>query len=78
MIRLGTAAGILLIATGFSVARADETEEFRRVSFNHPGLTTDLGVGLNAWPLPMDYDGDGDLDLIVSCPDVPYNGTYFL
>ncbi len=77
MIRLGTAAGILLIAIGFSVARADETEEFRRVSFNHAGLTADLGVGLNAWPLPMDYDGDGDLDLVVSCPDVPYGGTYF-
>lgn len=25
----------------------------------------------------MDWDNDGDLDLIVSCPDKPYNGTYF-
>ena len=25
----------------------------------------------------MDFDGDGDLDLVVSCPDKPYNGTYF-
>ena len=25
----------------------------------------------------MDYDRDGDLDLVVSCPDKPYNGTYF-
>ncbi|OYW20327.1 MAG: hypothetical protein B7Z55_07460, partial [Planctomycetales bacterium 12-60-4] len=24
----------------------------------------------------MDYDGDGDFDLVVSCPDVPFNGTY--
>src|SRR5262249_53273662 len=23
------------------------------------------------------YDGDGDLDLVVSCSDKPYNGTYF-
>lgn len=48
-----------------------------RVKFNHPGLAVDLAVGLWAWPMPMDWDGDGDLDLIVSCPDVPYNGTYF-
>jgi hypothetical protein len=50
--------------------------ELTRIKFNHPGLIVDLGVGLWAWPLPMDYDGDGDLDLVVSCPDVPYNGTY--
>lgn len=51
-------------------------EELARVKYNHPGLAVDLGVGLWAWPLPMDYDGDGDLDLVVSCPDVPFNGTY--
>ena len=45
--------------------------------YNHPGLKVDLGVGLWAWPMPMDYDEDGDLDLVVTCPDVPYNGTYF-
>ena len=47
-----------------------------RLPYNHPGLVVDLGVGLWAWPLPMDYDGDGDMDLVVSCSDVPYNGTY--
>lgn len=51
--------------------------ELTRIPYNHPGLVVDLGVGLWAWPLPMDYDGDGDLDLVVSCPDKPYNGTYF-
>ncbi|MEZ5431658.1 MAG: hypothetical protein R3F31_10875 [Verrucomicrobiales bacterium] len=51
--------------------------DLERLPYNHPGLTVDLGVGLWAWPLPMDYDGDGDLDLVVSCPDKPYNGTYF-
>ncbi|TFH50222.1 MAG: VCBS repeat-containing protein, partial [Bacteroidia bacterium] len=45
--------------------------------YNNPDLVTDLGVGLWAWPLPMDYDSDGDNDLVVSCPDVPYNGIYF-
>jgi hypothetical protein len=48
-----------------------------RVLYNQPGLAVDLGVGLWAQPLPMDYDSDGDMDLVVSCADVPYNGTYF-
>lgn len=47
-----------------------------RLTYNNPGLVVDLGVGLWAWPLPMDYDCDGDMDLVVSCPDVPFNGTY--
>lgn len=48
-----------------------------RLKYNNPGLVVDLGVGLWAWPVPGDADGDGDNDLIVVCPDVPYNGTYF-
>src|SRR5437870_3093531 len=51
--------------------------QLERIQFNNPGLVVDLGVGLWAWPLPMDYDHDGDWDLVVSCPDKPYNGTYF-
>ena len=47
-----------------------------RLKYNHPGLVVDLGVGLWAFPLPMDFDGDGDFDLVVSCPDKPYNGVY--
>ncbi|MBN2594367.1 MAG: VCBS repeat-containing protein [Sedimentisphaerales bacterium] len=53
-----------------------ESDTFERVKYNNPGLVVDLGVGLWAWPLPMDYDGDGDYDLVVCCPDKPYNGTY--
>lgn len=52
-------------------------QTFERVKYNNPGLVVDLGVGLWAWPLPIDYDKDGDLDLVVSCPDVPYQGLYF-
>jgi hypothetical protein len=52
-------------------------EDWQRVSYNHPGLTVDLGVGLWAYPLPMDYDRDGDMDLVVVCGDTPSNGTYF-
>jgi hypothetical protein len=50
---------------------------FEQVKYNNPGLVVDLGVGLWAWPVPMDYDGDGDYDMVVCCPDKPYNGTYF-
>lgn len=50
---------------------------FERLTYNNPGLVVDLGVGLWAWPLPMDYDSDGDYDMVVCCPDKPYNGTYF-
>jgi hypothetical protein len=52
-------------------------ERLFRLKYNHPGLVVDLGVGLWAWPIPMDFDGDGDYDLVVDCPDVPYNGVYF-
>jgi hypothetical protein len=48
-----------------------------RLQYNHPGLKVDLGVGLWAFPLPMDFNGDGQLDLVVNCPDKPYNGVYF-
>ncbi|MFY0653813.1 MAG: VCBS repeat-containing protein [Cyclobacteriaceae bacterium] len=48
-----------------------------RVKYQNKDMSVDLGVGLWAWPIPMDYDQDGDLDLVVSCPDVPFNGTYF-
>jgi hypothetical protein len=47
-----------------------------RLKYNHPGLVVDLGVGLWAWPLPADVNGDGHLDLVVNCPDKPYNGVY--
>jgi hypothetical protein len=66
------ALAILVLLT--TAARADD---FIPLHYNNPGLTVDLAVGLWAWPLPMDYDRDGDMDLVVSCPDVPYNGTWF-
>ncbi len=65
---------LLVVALGFiSSASAAGLE---RLKYNNPGLIVDLGVGLWAWPVPADVDGDGDHDLIVVCPDVPYNGTY--
>ncbi|NBV53483.1 MAG: hypothetical protein EBR83_08210, partial [Verrucomicrobia bacterium] len=47
-----------------------------RLKYNNPGLVVDLGVGLWAWPLPMDLNGDGKYELIVNCPDKPSNGVY--
>ena len=58
-------------------APAASTNTLERMKYNHPGLVVDLGVGLWAFPLPMDFNRDGKLDLVVSCPDKPCNGTYF-
>ncbi len=52
-------------------------ESLMPLRYNHPGLIVDLGVGLWAWPVPCDADGDGDFDLLVSCPDKPFNGVWF-
>ena len=67
----------LACLVGAWVSAADRPVTLERVAYHHPGLVVDLGVGLWAWPLPMDFDRDGDLDLVVSCQDKPYNGTYF-
>lgn len=64
---------LLLVGTAHAAVLGGGLE---RLKYNHPGLVVDLGVGLWAWPVPADADGDGDHDLIVVCPDVPYNGTY--
>lgn len=55
---------------------SQDLQGLERVRYNHPGLVVDLGVGLWAWPIPVDADHDGDMDLIVSCPDKPYNGVW--
>jgi hypothetical protein len=80
------AALLLCLTTGLTMAAAKpkaapvaviSDQVLERLKFNNPGLIVDLGVGLWAWPLPMDFDGDGDFDLVVNCPDKPYNGVYF-
>src|SRR3989442_10729698 len=48
-----------------------------RVTYGRLGVRGKLAVGLWAHPAAIDFDYDGALDLIVSCPDHPYNGTYF-
>ncbi len=67
----------LFIIFLMSAMSAASSATLERVKYNNSGLIVDLGVGLWAWPLPMDYDSDGDYDIVVSCPDKPYNGMYF-
>ncbi len=69
----------IIVFSYCSAPKKDQSSpaEVSIMKYNNPGLTADLGVGLWAWPLPMDYDQDGDMDLLVSCPDKPFNGIYF-
>ncbi len=72
-------SGLLVVlgawTPGVQVRAAEE--KLLRLAHHNPGLLTDLGVGLWAWPLPMDYNGDGLMDLVVVCTDKPYNGTWY-
>ena len=74
MRRLLTIIPILCFVLGFAQNNLDNLV---RIKYNNPGLITDLGVGLWAWPFPIDFDNDGDLDLIVNCPDKPFNGLWY-
>ena len=68
---------VLALAVVALVAGAAAQEApLQPLAYGHPGLEVDLGVGLWAWPIPWDADDDGDTDLLVSCPDKPYNGVY--
>ena len=69
--------GAILAIFALTLARAAAAEVLPRLAHNNPGTLADLGVGLWAWPLPMDYNGDGLMDLVVVCTDKPYNGTWF-
>lgn len=79
--KLSTELTIALIALASWTATAANAQQrdwkMQPLKYNHPGLEVDLGVGLWAFPLPMDYDDDGDMDLLVGCPDKPSQGTYF-
>ncbi|HTM51018.1 MAG TPA: VCBS repeat-containing protein [Bryobacteraceae bacterium] len=47
-----------------------------RVTYGRLGVRGKLAVGLWGHPVALDFDYDGNTDVIVSCPDRPYNGTY--
>jgi len=69
-----TAALSIASATG---QQAGDGPESVRLAYHNPGLVVDLGVGLWANPVPVDWDLDGDTDLLVSTTDKPSNGLYF-
>jgi hypothetical protein len=54
-----------------------QTKDEIRVKQNNPNLITDLGTGLWGSPIPVDFNDDGLMDIIMSCPDTPYQGIYF-
>jgi len=47
-----------------------------RLMYGQAGVKSRLAVGLWAHPAAVDMDDDGAMDLIVGCPDRPYNGIY--
>lgn len=49
--------------------------ESRKLAYHRDNLSSDLGWGLWAVPLPMDYDSDGDMDLLVSSAGMPSPGV---
>jgi hypothetical protein len=70
-------AALLALAPAASAASAPAAGTMPRLAHQNPGLLADLGVGLWAWPLPIDYNRDGRMDLVVVCTDKPFNGTWY-
>ena len=71
---LSITLSMLCFILGFA---QNNTDNLFRIPYNNPELqSVDLGVGLWAWPFPIDYDNNGDLDLLVNCPDKPFNGLW--
>lgn len=71
------ALGASAVVAATTAAFAQTPEVLPRLAHNNPGTLVDLGVGLWAWPLPIDYNQDGLMDLVVVCTDKPYNGTWY-
>src|SRR5215212_1959114 len=70
-------SGLTFLAAMLFVPARAADEVLPRLKHNNPGALADLGVGLWAWPLPIDYNKDGLMDLVVVCTDRPYNGTWY-
>lgn len=67
-----------IVLTSSAYLKVDKKPEDVRLKHNNPDLVVDLGAGLWANPIPVDWDEDGDTDLLVSTTDKPSNGlNYF-
>jgi hypothetical protein len=67
----------VLLFTSATGQKVGDSPESVRLAYNNPNLIVDLGVGLWANPVPVDWDLDGDTDILVSTTDKPSNGLYF-
>jgi hypothetical protein len=66
---LAASAALVCLAASAMIGTGD------RVTYGRAGVRGRLAVGLWPHPVAFDYDGDGKIDLVVGCPDRPYNGT---
>jgi hypothetical protein len=48
-----------------------------RITYGRAGTRGKLAVGLWAHPAPLDMDRDGNIDMVVGCPDRPFNGIWY-
>jgi hypothetical protein len=48
-----------------------------RITYGRAGVRGKLAVGLWAHPVSVDIDRDTNPDLVVGCPDRPYNGIWY-
>lgn len=71
-----TAVAVSALISAFAYAQGNGLPEAIPIAYGTEE-TTELGVGLWGIPIPWDVDGDGLKDLVVTCPDTPYRGTYF-
>lgn len=76
VLSFGVASAFSLSLEGGQAAEKEEGK-FKAITYNNPGLISDLGVGLWGWPIPCDGNGDGHSDLIVVSGASPYKGTYY-
>ena len=70
MLRRGRRShGVAAALAAIVLLHAQSAQALERLKYNNPGLTVDLGVGLWAFPLPMDFNGDGIPDFLGGAED---------